>query len=263
MKRRILSLAGALLVALVARDAAAFGPASDFASAAAYDDGWTDGDDGGSGWPALYPWTFSPTNAPFAVESSTGNGDGDTNLDGDIDTAGRAFTLVALNTSIAYAVRFFDPLPLQVGEHVAFDFDAAGAGPLYFASCALMEYVDTPQQRWGVQVSGDATNYGIIDATGVADVGVPLDDEGVHVEFELTGADSYASWVTPLGGTTTARSGTLGGSGDIVGVLCAIGGGGEGVSKAYFNSIVVPEPGAAAAAFAAALTIALGKRRQT
>jgi hypothetical protein len=252
----------AVLALCAASAANAFGPASDYADAAAYADGWTDGDDGGTGWNPDYPWTFSTAVAPFAIESSTLNGDGDSDGDGDIDTNGKAFTMVALNSSLYYAVRFLYPVPLQVGERVAFDFDAVGSGALYFASCALMEYTDTPQQRWGLQVAGDATNYGMIDSTGVADLGVPIGDEGIHVEFDLTGADTYTSRVTPLGGASTERSGALAGSGDIVAFLCAIGGGGAGTYKAYFNSIVIPEPGATASALAAALAIAAARRRR-
>ena len=241
--------------------AAAFGPASDFADAAAYQDGWIDGDDGGTGWPAAYPWTFSPTNAPFAIASSTSNGDGDSNGDDDIDTNGKAFQLVALNASTAYAVRFLDPIPLLVGERVAFDFDAVGTGSLYYASCSLMEYVGTPQQRWAFHVAGDATNYAMIDAAGMNSIGIPITDEGVHVEFDLTGANSYTAHVTPLGGAAVERSGTLAQSGDIVAFLCAIGGGGAGNYSAFFNSVVVPEPGSLVSALAAVATLALlGKR---
>ncbi len=258
MIRIVLVFAAALGVA---GSAAAFGPASDFANASAYQDGWIDGDDGGTGWNPLFPWTFSPTNAPFAIESSTANGDGDTNLDGDIDTDGKAFKLVALNSSIAYAVRFLNPVPLLAGERVAFDFDAVGSGASYFASCSLMEYVGTPQQRWAFHVAGDAINYAMLDSTGLNSIGIPITDEGVHVEVDLTGSDSYTSRVTPLGGTTTERSGTLKSSGDVVAFLCAIGGGGEGAYAAYFNSVVVPEPGALLSTIAAvSALVVIGKR---
>jgi hypothetical protein len=255
-----IALAAAIALG-VAGPAGAFGPASDFANASAYQDGWIDGDDGGTGWNPQYPWTFSPTNAPFAIESSTVNGDGDSNLDGDIDTDGKAFKLVALNSSVAFAVRFLFPAPLEIGERVAFDFDAVGAGALYFASCSLMEFVDTPQQRWAFHVAGDAANYAMLDTAGLNSIGIPITDEGVHVEFDLTGNDSYTSRVTPLGGTTTEHSGTLKSSGDIVAFLCAIGGGGEGAYAAYFNSVVVPEPGALLSTLAAvSALVVIGKR---
>lgn len=257
-------LAHVLLLGLIVLGAPAhaFGPASDDASGAAYDDGWIDGDEGGVGWNPEYPWTFSSALAPFAIESSTSNGDGDSNADGDIDTDGKAFTMVALNASLHYALRFLYPVPLQIGERVAFDFDALDADADFFASCAVMEYTGTPQQRWALHVAGDRTQYAFVDATGTNDIGVPLSDEGVHVEFELTGTDSYTASLTPLGGATTQRSGTLNGAGDIVAFLCAIGGGGSGTYKAYFNSIVVPEAGATASAVAAVLALVLAKRRR-
>lgn len=256
----------AIVALSLAAPAAAFGPASDFASAAAYGDGWIDGDDGGSGWDPLYPWTFSPTQAPFVAASSTANGDGDTNGDGDIDTGGRAFGLLALNTSYNYAVRFFGAVPLQVGEHASWDFDAVGSGALYFASCSLMEYVGTPQQRFAIHVKGDLANYQVVDAGGLVDLGIPVSDEGIHVEFELTGVNSYTTRLTPLGGATTLRSGTLGGAGDIVAFFCSIGGGGSsngGTHKAYFNSVAIPEPGALASMLAAFAALALCRKRRS
>ena len=245
----------------VATAAAAFGPASDFADATAYADGWIDGDEGGTGWPADLPWTFLPTVAPFAIESSTSNGDGDSNADGDIDTAGKSFKLVALNDALGYAIRFLDPVPLLIGDRVAFDFDAVGSGSLYFASCSLMENIGTPQQRWAFHVAGDAAHYAMIDSAGTTSLGIPITDEGVHVEFDLTGADSYTARVTPLGGATTVRSGTLASGGDITSLLCAIGGGGAGTSSAYFNSVVIPEPGALASALAAVAALAAIAKR--
>ena len=245
----------------VATAAAAFGPASDFADATAYADGWIDGDEGGTGWPADLPWTFLPTVAPFAIESSTANGDGDSNGDGDIDTAGKSFKLVALNDALGYAIRFLDPVPLLIGDRVAFDFDAVGSGSLYFASCSLMENIGTPQQRWAFHVAGDAAHYAMIDSAGTTSLGIPITDEGVHVEFDLTGTDSYTARVTPRGGATTVRSGTLASGGDITSFLCAIGGGGEGISAAYFNSVVIPEPDALAAALGAVAALAAIAKR--
>ena len=62
--------------------------AFDRAGESAYDDGWSSGDNGGTGFGA---WTLtSGPDAGHFVASSTGNGDGDDNSDGDIDgvTAG-------------------------------------------------------------------------------------------------------------------------------------------------------------------------------
>ena len=174
---------------------------------------------------------------------------------------GKSFKLVALNDALGYAIRFLDPVPLLIGDRVAFDFDAVGSGSLYFASCSLMENIGTPQQRWAFHVAGDAANYAMKDSSGLNSIGVPITDEGVHVEFDLTGADSYTARVTPPGGATIERSGTLASSGDIIGFLCAIGGSGTGTSSAYFNSVVIPEPGALASALAAVAALAAIAKR--
>jgi hypothetical protein len=237
--------------------AAAFGPASDFADAAAYQHGWIDGDDGGTGFD--YPWTFSPTLAPFTVESSTQNGDGDSNSDGDIDTVGKSFTIRTNGNAIYAALRFLTPGPLQIGDRVAYDFDAVGFGIDGFANCDL---TSQSAVRFDLRVTGGEVNYVILDAAGSNDSGVPVTDEGIHVALDLTGADTYTLRVTPLGGATTERSGTLAGAGDIAIFRCGIANDASGLNVAYFNSVVVPEPGAAAAALAAALALTIAKRRR-
>jgi hypothetical protein len=257
------SAAVAVLVgfAVSAGPAASFGPAIDSADAAAYDDGWQDGDEGGVGWPAAYPWTFSSGPSFYAIESSTSNGDGDTNADGDVDTDGRSFALVAAGSGTAYAVRFFDA-SLQVGDRVAFDFDAVGVGDQFFASCSLMEYENPPQQRVAFHVAGNAANYALIADGGTIDVGLPITDEGVHVDIDVTGANTYAARIRSLAtGESVSGGGNMASTGDVVAFLCAIGGGGVGTSKAYFNNVYVSEPGATAAALAAIAALAQRARR--
>ena len=254
----------AIAVARV-QPAAAFGPASDYADDPAYGSGWTDGTGGGTGWPG--PWSFSPVSAPFTVESSTLNGDADS--DGDIDTGGLSFALVAMGPGTGYAERDFSPV-LQVGERVAFDLDAVGSSvdAHFYVECDLFDYVNptAPVRRWGFQVSGDQADYLLLDAAGTTDLGIPVTAEGVHVDVDLTSTTTYAARITPRGGPRSTFTGTLASTGDVDAFLCAIGGGGGGSNvtyKGYFNSVVVPEPGAAASALVALAALALiGPRKR-
>ena len=123
-------------------------PGSDFANDPAYDDGWVDGDDGGT--PATFvPWGLQTTGtgtSGFVIETSTFLGGG-----ANIDTDGEAFSLYAQGSdnrvdafrtfgeslqpgqtfSLDLAVRFTDGdkgFSLRAGGTSIFNINVAGGG---------------------------------------------------------------------------------------------------------------------------------------
>jgi len=102
------------------------------------------------------------------------------------------------------------------------------------------------EQRFRLQWNG--TQYiatdGDLDLIGL---GSPPADEGVHLDLELTSADTYElSLRSVVGGIPAQASGDLQGSGAITSLGYQLIG--DGVPRqACLNRIVVPEPGAGAA----------------
>jgi hypothetical protein len=258
---RALALAGVLAVP-TAGPALASTPASDDASDPAYDNGWQSGDAGGTGWGSAWALGNSASGGGHLIGTSTLTGDGDDDLDGDIDTAGRAFGLfVEGDGANASALRSLDGA-LAIGDAVALDMD-------HDPSCepGFRLSNGTAEIRLGFRYQPQFDSYQVRDAAGFTSLGVPGTDEGVHVEVRLTGADAYLLRVTPAGGSTTSFSGTLAASGEIVSLYLEQHTSDAPRREAYFNSISVPEPSRAAAvlgAWAALLALrCLRDRRQT
>jgi hypothetical protein len=114
---KLLSLFALLVLSINAPAEAQVCFSSD-ASAAAYDDGWQTGDNDGTDFG---PWSLSTSSGDVTrnghfIGTSTLNGDGvDNNVDGDIDTAGRAWGLYANQSNFSRATRPFDS-PLVSGS---------------------------------------------------------------------------------------------------------------------------------------------------
>jgi hypothetical protein len=218
--------------------ARAASPAFDSAADPAYDDGWQSGDDGGTGWGG--PWLISGSalGQGAFIGSSTTNGDGDDDQDGDIDTAGRAFGLfVELEGAVVSAFRNFDG-SLAIGESFSLDLDNdPGSGEPGFRL-----YPGMGDFRFRFRYSPFFGTYQVVDADGFVPLGIPGTDEGLRVEFTLTGADTYALAVTPAGGATSVHSGTLASAGAIV--RLALVGSGEDATRrdTFFNNLSVTPP---------------------
>jgi hypothetical protein len=225
-------------------------PAYDDASDLAYDDGWQTGDAGGMGWGSGWILGNSASGAGHLVGTSTMTGDGDDDMDGDIDTGGRAFGLYAQeNGAQANASRLLDGA-LAPGQSVALDMDHdPSCEPGFRLSNGMGEI------RFFFHYGLPPQGYETLDADGFNALGIPGTDEGVHVEVTLTGADSYDLAVTPAGGAMSTFSGTLASSGPITQIYLEQHTSAAVHREAYFNSISVPEParGVAAAAALAAL----------
>jgi hypothetical protein len=252
-----------LVAASIAGEALAAADAYDDASDPAYADGFQAGDNGGTGWGSAWVNQGGSMAVPILIESSTANGDGDTNLDGDIDTAGAAFLFAPTSSGQQQMRRNFSGT-LVVGDRVSFDFDN---DPIALGGFASIELQATNSIRFGFGRYGDRNGYGIVDAAGspiIRDIDIPPTDEGIHVEFTLTGTNTYQADITPAGSATITETGTLRSSGAINRFRLLAQSDGT-VRKSYFNAIgvnVVPEPTAALSIGAAAVALAIAKGRR-
>jgi hypothetical protein len=153
------------------------------------------------------PWNITPTGQAM-IGSSTANGDAQAPA-GDIDTTGsRSWALRAVSfTPPIIAVR---PLtgPLSPGQQISFDIDGICTSP---NSQFMDVYLGNPLgNRWRVDIRPTAIGFGF---DGSPDpLIIPGTPEGVHVDFTLTGADTYSLSVNVLGAQPTVVTGTLAGT---------------------------------------------------
>ncbi len=222
---------------------------------------WDSGDDGGFGFT---PWTLSPdpnnADAGFFTASASQNAGVS---GGAIDEGGDSWGLYASNGNSAVAYRGFD-----------FDSDSALDGLAVGGTISLS--MDNGWNdgnvgwilRSGNNTSGKNSgqrfefihqaggNYLIIDSSGATDTGIGWTPNGLSFLFTLTGVDTYSIDVTPVGGSTSSFSGTLGGSsgGALESLALYNEGAGQGTEyDLFFNDIevtdedgpgsAVPEPG--------------------
>lgn len=239
--------------------------AQDTASDAVYNDGWQTGDNGGFGFGA---WTIRTTtggndafNGVF-VGSSTGNGDGDSNGDGDINTSpgNRALGLYANSGNAAVAFRAFNT-PLSLGHTFYISMDNGyintGGPSVGFTLRSGNANSSTADYNVGARFEflflGGDTGYTVIDGTGTHyfTPNIGFTDEGLRLQFFMTGVNSYSLVVSNTSGTVLSSiSGTLGGTLNAPIDSFAVYNRGAGSGSAYdafFNSFTqlsaVPEPG--------------------
>lgn len=237
--------------------------AVDFAEDAAddpvYANGWQNGDDGGAGWDG--GWDFfrlgEASDVVYGIESSTLNGVGDPNGDGDIDTHGLAWKLSARNGANVGAERRFAS-PMRVGDTFSIDIDVVDL-PLHVFAIIDFEGDVTSVPRMSFGMRDGAQNYHYYDAQGDTDSGVAVNENGLHVEFTVTGANTYTMLLTPRIGAPASHAGVLHGSGPIttVGVYLTADVS-PNMRSAFFNSaLLVPEAGSDAAGATALASLGL------
>ena len=181
-----------LLMMVVAATARA---ASDNAADLAYSDGWQTGDNGGSGFGAwtLQTSTASPAANGLFIGSSNGNGFG--NGPG-IDSGGSAWGLYANNGQQfpggASALRGFS---LGIGQKLSIDMDN---GFIDSGRTVALRLLVGGAIRFELQFVGGNSNYSVVGGGGTVDTGLPFTDGGLHVEFTLTGVDTYSVGITRL-----------------------------------------------------------------
>lgn len=263
MRVPALVVAAALGLGLHAPASQALDFADDAANEPAYSDGWQHGDAGGAGWDG--GWEFfrlgAETDVGYAVESSTQNGIGDPDGDGDIDTNGVAWKLWARNAASVGAARRF-AAPMKRGDTFSIDMDVADLPSDVFAIVDFeTDTSATPRMSFGLR-DGAAT-YRYYDKQGDTDSGVVVNESGLHLEFTVTGSNTYSMRLVPRIGAEATHAGILHGSGPIttIGVYLATDAT-PTTRRAFFNSaLLVPEPDGASGIAATALALlACGRR---
>ncbi|MBK7338450.1 MAG: lamin tail domain-containing protein [Saprospirales bacterium] len=181
--------------------------AASMANASVYDNELQAGDNDGAGflaWTGMVPGSSSGF-AGYFVGSSTANGDGDSNLNGDIDSGGKAWGFYANTNNLSEGTRPFAS-PMTPGTTLSFKMDngwlddpsangTVGFGLRNSSSENLMEFY----------FKENNSHYTINDATGSVDnnSGILFTDEGLQIEIQLMTLSSYQLRITPIGGATT------------------------------------------------------------
>ena len=232
-KRQIGLLLGILLAALPGRGAQL---AFDNASQTAYDDGWQSGDNGGLGFG---PWSLSGGGVA-AVGTSTANGDAEP-PQGDIDSSGsRAWSLARTQLSISAARPLIGAL--EVGQHILLDFDAyptVGPNGDFFT----IDFGNSTVSRW--HLFYDVLGPRVFMPGGGVVYSQARSPEGFHLDFTLTGPDTYSATINVLGAPPNLFSGNLDGTAGTSIDRIAVGNGAfiAGNDVFYVNNLVVtPEP---------------------
>jgi hypothetical protein len=249
-----IAITTSILAMALASPAPASTIAFDDASDPVYDDGWDDGDDGGSGW---FGGWVGLTSAGF-VATSTTNGNGDDDMDGDIDTGGRAWAVTLSTASVPSNMwRRLDG-PLEIGQTITVEMDHDAVPEPGRAGMRLTSSLG--EQRFALLWIGSSQDYFALGA-GFEAMNVPYTDEGLTVVFQLTAVDSFSVDLTPIGGSTTTVSGSLDSGIDITNLLLNSSSSGT-AETFFFNSIAVPELGSDASAAAALATLMLIARKR-
>lgn len=222
--------------------------ATDNASDAAYDSGWANGSNGGSGFAA---WVLTgAANAGFFTGDSAGNAGGGT---GNINTnpGNRAWGEFANTGDTASAVRQFtlggsnSSVDLAIGQQFKLSLDNGYINTGGTVGFGLQDSTGTNRFEFFF-VSG-ASNYTVSGAVDQATVH-GFTGDGLSTTFTLTGVDTFSFDVTYNTGTpltenfTGTLKGTLGTGIDRFRTFNA-NAGTTGDRDAFFNSAqVVPEP---------------------
>ena len=244
-------------------------PAADNASSYAYNPGnWPNGSNGGFGFA---PWVLSVSVGGAGghfIWKSTANADGlDDGIvggvagDGDIDTtigpSPDVPTWPPANVTVPRswgmwnaggvtdAIRPFTGGPLAIGQTFSVDFDNGWVNTGQTVGIGLQNAAGL--NLWEVYFVGGGNVYVNNDAAGPVNTTVGYGDEGLHVDFTLTGPAAYTMTLTRRDGVNqTIAGGLMNPQGDqnIV-QFRAFNSGGPGGDpyNFYVNSLqIIPEP---------------------
>ncbi len=219
-----------LALALLAPLASAAAPANDNASNSAYDSGWANGSNGGTG---MGGWTLSTSGA---AGHFIGNSGCDIAIDSD------CWGMYANSGGLADAVRTFNSA-MNVGEVFTIYMDngsiqtggSVGFGLRNSSSQNVLEFY----------FSGGASNYTVADGTGTGSTGLAYTDQGLETVFTFTSPTFYHMQATRLTDSASVRMyRKLGQTDKTVANLRLFNfeAGSGDAHNLYFNSIAVSQP---------------------
>jgi len=249
---------------------------------------WYELSNGGYGFGPWLPGSGNPdpTNSVGFVGSSTTNGTGDMDNDGDINTprnaSGRAWGMLATPASdqgiegTPSASRLFNG-PLSVGQTFRIDMDnGVIADPVLSGGRhgpgSIGWSLRGGGEEFGLEATGDSPHYFLLGGSTELDSGIPLTYEGLHCEFTLLQpllpfAGGWIMKVTSLSPGAQSYTFTGGRVGAPIELVVGDSGGGlDPANAVYFNNISVgdvPEPGAVGVVGAGAALLLRRRRRAT
>lgn len=260
--RVLTTLSSLAFVAAFAVSAHASTLGSDNASDTAYGDGWTTGDNGGSGF-AAWSIVASPGGSSNGVFVASSTANGFMPPSGGIDTGGVAWGMYANSGQATDVYRPFTGGALTLGQtfHVAIDNGTVQTGGVVGFGLQNAGGFNL----WELYFSGGATLYTINDSLGAHDSTIGYTEAGLTIDFTLTETATYSATITALAGGSQTVSGSLFAQGDQgIAQFHAFNfnsGGGDGANF-YVNSLaIVPEP-ATVSLVGLGLLSALGLRRR-
>ena len=224
--------------------------ASDKASDPAYSGGWTNGSNGGVGWGAN-PWVLvigstQGTNSPtthFISSSTNNNSSGDTNGDGDINTAGVAWGMLG-NGQEVDAARFLNGGGLVNGQKFVIDMDNGAIVPGGEEVGFLLQSIDG-ETRLEFLFKTNSVAY---EVQGI-NTGITNTDQGLRIVFQQVSSDTGHVFITKLvDGTSLAFSNVALNAAVATHNIAAFSlinksAGGAATNKLFFNSIsILPNP---------------------
>ncbi len=154
--------------------------ATDDASQSVYGDGWISGDDGGIGWGGGWD-LVGGNNAGLFIATAGAN----TNLN--IGTT--AFGMYASGGDLAQASR---PLvtPMKIGQTIRVKLENNWISTSNSVGFALGNDIESLFECY---FYGGESTYRVTDSLGNRDAGVPWTDQGLEIEFTLTGTTNYTA----------------------------------------------------------------------
>src|SRR5438477_8502601 len=176
---------------------------------------WNNGDNNGFGF---QPWQFITSgSAGLFLGDSTengGNGMGNGGSSGGINSPNlRAFGAFANSGGAADAVRPF-VAPLGLGETFSVDFDNGFIDNGSSEGIRLADNI-SGATLWELLFTGGQSVYQVFDLRGFVDTTLPFTDNGMHIDFSLTGTNSYSVTIRQADSTTRTIRGTLANAGEV------------------------------------------------
>lgn len=262
-----------LVGAALTSEALAVVVAADNSGQGAYNDGWSTGDNGGSGFTA---WTLqSSGNAGHFQSPATDNDNGGPPVSATIDAGNDSFGMYANSGGHSAAYRGFNltggGTSLPIGSTFRWSMDNGSIDTTKSVGLVLRSGNASGDassatlfsgSRFAFEFEGGQSNYKIIDSTAPRYLDqVPFRRTGLTLQFTLSTADTYSFAVTDVvtGDTKTFTGSLVGTAGSAISSFAIYNrdAGFNGHSNVYFNNFevnAVPEVSSLVAApFAAGI----------